>query len=416
MSWQQVSLRRIFRIVNGGTPTNDEDYWNGDVPWATPVDIGSVNGSYLASTQRNLSDEGVRTGSRTVPSGSLVLSTRAPIGYVAQATRTMAFNQGCRGLVPVVAIDPRYFRYQLITLREELSSRGAGSTFTELSTDALATVPVLRPPLDEQRRIADFLDVETGRIDALTEARSRALSLLDERASAVIRKALQGGNSDSRDVSASAVPWLARHPEHWKAAPLRYLSRIQRGASPRPIEDPIYFDDEGSHGWVRISDVTSSQKYLESTEQRLSPLGRQLSVPLEPGELFLSIAATVGKPIIAGIPCCIHDGFVAIRRPHLNTEFLYYALLLGDAFRGLGKLGTQLNLNSDTVGSIIMPVPPAAEQQMLIAEIEGSLGQISSQRDLINRQLALLFERRQALITAAVTGQLDVTTTRGAST
>jgi type I restriction enzyme S subunit len=163
MSWDEAPLRRVFRIVNGGTPTSDKQYWDGDVRWATPADIGAVDGKYLNSTQRSLTEAGVLTGSRTVPSGSIILSTRAPIGYVAQTSRLMAFNQGCRGLIPTVPADMRYFRYQLLSLREELVSRGAGSTFMELSTDALAAVPMVRPPLDEQRRIADFLDAETAR-------------------------------------------------------------------------------------------------------------------------------------------------------------------------------------------------------------------------------------------------------------
>src|ERR1035437_10083107 len=91
---------------------------------------------------------------------------------------------------------------------------------------------------------------------------------------------------------------------------LRRLCLVKRGASPRPIDDPIYFDAAGTHGWVRISDVTASNKYLELTEQRVSELGRSLSVALKSGDLFLSIAGSVGKPIISQIPCCIHDGFV----------------------------------------------------------------------------------------------------------
>ncbi|MCA1601319.1 MAG: restriction endonuclease subunit S [Acidobacteria bacterium] len=385
------------------------------------IDISAIDSLGRITTPNELMSFGAAPSRarRLAPVGSTVISTvRTYLRAIAQVpptAETLLFSTGFAVVEAKSVADDRFVGYVCRSgpFVDEVVARSVGVSYPTINPSELGDIEIALPSLDEQRRIADFLDAETARIDALTEARSRALSLLDERVSAVIRRALQGGNLDSRDVSASAVPWLARHPEHWKAAPLRYLSRIQRGASPRPIEDPIYFDDEGSHGWVRISDVTSSQKYLKSTEQRLSPLGRQLSVPLEPGELFLSIAATVGKPIITRIPCCIHDGFVAIRRPQLNTEFLYYALLLGDAFRGLGKLGTQLNLNSDTVGSIIMPVPPAAEQQMLIAEIEGPLGQISSQRDLISRQLALLFERRQALITAAVTGQVDVTTARG---
>jgi len=112
------------------------------------------------------------------------------------------------------------------------------------------------------------------------------------------------------DYKDSGVEWLGEVPVHWEIKKIKRLCLVRRGASPRPIEDPIYFDDEGEYSWVRIADVTASVRYLLQTTQRLSELGKSKSVPLEPGELFLSIAATVGKPITTKIKCCIHDGFV----------------------------------------------------------------------------------------------------------
>jgi len=99
----------------------------------------------------------------------------------------------------------------------------------------------------------------------------------------------------------SGVEWLGDVPAHWSVRKIKRLCLVRRGASPRPIDDPIYFDSEGEYAWVRISDVTASDRYLEQTEERLSNLGRSKSVALEPGELFVSIAATVGKPIITKI-------------------------------------------------------------------------------------------------------------------
>src|SRR5205807_6899812 len=142
---------------------------------------------------------------------------------------------------------------------------------------------------------------------------------------------------------------------------IKRLCQVKRGASPRPIDDPIYFDDEGEYAWVRISDVTASDKYLQKTEQKLSLLGQSKSICLEPGQLFLSIAGTVGKPIITQIKCCIHDGFVYFTSLHHNREYLFYVFSGGELYKGLGKLGTQLNLNTDTIGDIRIPVPPFIE-------------------------------------------------------
>ena len=154
--------------------------------------------------------------------------------------------------------------------------------------------------------------------------------------------------------------------------------------------------------------MTASERYLEQTTQRLSDLGKSKSVALEPGELFVSIAATVGKPIITKIRCCIHDGFVYFVGLREDRDYLYYLFSCGEPYKGLGKLGTQLNLNTDTIGDIYFPRPSGAEQRAIVRfldqEIEKIDGLVERVRDAIER----LRELRTALISAAVTGKIDV--------
>jgi type I restriction enzyme S subunit len=205
----------------------------------------------------------------------------------------------------------------------------------------------------------------------------------------------------------SDVEWLGDVPEHWSVKRLKWDSAVFRGASPRPIDDPIYFDDDGEYAWVRISDVTAAGTYLRETKQRLSDLGASLSVKLAPGDLFLSIAGSVGKPCIAKIKCCIHDGFVYF--PHLSCErkFLYYIFVSGEPYKGLGKFGTQLNLNTDTVGSISMAFPPLEEQQAIALFLDEQTRKIDDLIEAKRSLLDLLKEKRQAVITHAVTRGLD---------
>jgi type I restriction enzyme S subunit len=205
----------------------------------------------------------------------------------------------------------------------------------------------------------------------------------------------------------SGVEWLREIPEHWEAKKIKRLCQVKRGASPRPIDDPIYFDDEGEYAWVRISDVTASNKYLLQTEQQLSLLGQSKSICLEPGELFLSIAGSVGKPIITQIKCCIHDGFVYFTRLQQNREYLFYVFSGGELYKGLGKLGTQLNLNTDTIGDIRLPVPPISEQQAIADYLDQETAKIDALIAKKERMIELLQEKRTALISHAVTKGLD---------
>jgi type I restriction enzyme S subunit len=274
------------------------------------------------------------------------------------------------------------------------------------------------PRLDEQRAIAALLDRETGRIDALVEKKRLLIERLEEYRTALITRtvtrglppgaARAAGLDPSPRLKASGVEWLGDVPEHWEVKALKLETPVLRGASPRPIDDDVYFDDAGSHAWVRIADVTAAGMYLTRTTQRLSDLGVSLSVPLEPGEVFLSIAGSVGKPCITKINCCIHDGFVYFPRWSGDTRYLYYVFASGEPYKGLGKLGTQLNLNTDTVGSIRIGIPPVHEQVSIAEFLVNENVAIESSLESAGRAIQRLQEYRTALVTAAVTGKIDV--------
>jgi type I restriction enzyme S subunit len=305
-------------------------------------------------------------------------------------------------------VSSEFHYYELLAARPELESLGQGSTFRELAKGMLEDVELTGPPEREQRAIAAFLDRETARIDALVAKKVRLIELLQEERTALITRAVTKGREPNVPMKDSGVEWLGEIPAHWEVKKVKRLCLVRRGASPRPIDDPIYFDDEGEYAWVRIADVTASERYLERTTQRLSPLGKSKSVALEPGELFVSIAATVGKPVITKIKCCIHDGFVYFVGLHANREFLFYLLSCGEPYKGLGKLGTQLNLNTDTIGDIYLPRPSGAEQEAIVEFLDHETARIdalvSKVRDAIDR----LKELRTSLISAAVTGKIDV--------
>ena len=205
----------------------------------------------------------------------------------------------------------------------------------------------------------------------------------------------------------SGVEWLGDVPEHWGVVPIKWLSPVKRGASPRPIDDPKYFDEEGEYAWVRIADVSACDGDLTETTQRLSQLGSSLSVKIAPGELFVSIAGTVGKPCIAAIKACIHDGFVYFPTLEIDPRFLYRIFEAGVCYGGLGKWGTQLNLNTDTVGSIRLAVPPADELNQVLEFLDRETGKIDALVAEQRRLMELLKEKRRAVISHAVTKGLN---------
>jgi type I restriction enzyme S subunit len=201
----------------------------------------------------------------------------------------------------------------------------------------------------------------------------------------------------------TGVNWLGKIPSTWESKRIKMLTRVKRGASPRPIDNPIYFDEEGEFAWVRIADVTASERYLENTTQRLSELGSSASVKRYPDDFFLSIAGTVGKPIITKIKCCIHDGFVYFPDLKINPEFLYYIFSTGLPYLGLGKMGTQLNLNTDTVGDIYIPIPDEKEIEKIVGYLDKRTAEIDSLITKKQKLIDCLREERMSIINQAVT-------------
>ena len=175
-------------------------------------------------------------------------------------------------------------------------------------------------------------------------------------------------------------------PNGWRKVTIDDICELRRGASPRPISDPKYFGNGA--GWVRISDVTRAGNYLKQTEQYLSKLGESKSVKVTPGEVIMSICATIGRPIIVDMEACIHDGFVVFKNlsEHVNNLFfLYWLKTKENYFNSLGQQGTQKNLNTNIVKKTEILLPPLPVQRK-IATILSSVDEAIEKTEAIIEQ------------------------------
>ena len=336
--------------------------------------------------------------------GANLLSRSTPLAFI--ATGKYWVNNHAHILKPLSRII-KFWQYLLQIY--DFSPLISGSAQPKLTKDNLASILLPSPTVEEQIAIAHYLDTKLGEIDALIGKQQTLLEKLAEQRTAVITHAVTKGLNPTAPMKNSGVEWLGDVPAHWEVLSIKRLSQVKRGASPRPIDNPDYFDDDGEYAWVRIADVTASNMYLLETTQRLSDLGKSFSVPLLPNSLFLSIAGSVGKPIITKIKACIHDGFVYFPEYKNNIKFLYYIFYSGQPYLGLGKMGTQLNLNTDTVGTIKISLPPKEEQTAITDYLDQETAKIDRLCDTVNQTIGRLKEYRTALITQAVTGKIKIT-------
>ncbi|MDO9102565.1 MAG: restriction endonuclease subunit S [Candidatus Nitrotoga sp.] len=158
--WQTKALGDVCEVMNGGTPkTGVPEYWDGSHLWITPAEMGKRLTPYVNDTERKITDLGLRDSSaRMLPSNSVILSSRAPIGHLVINTEPMATNQGCKGLIPVNQLQHKFLYYYLSSIVDLLNSLGTGATFKELSGGKLKEVTIPVPPISEQQRIVGILD------------------------------------------------------------------------------------------------------------------------------------------------------------------------------------------------------------------------------------------------------------------
>jgi len=178
--WEVKSIADLSeRIAQGGTPaTSVAEYWNGGIPWITPAEMGDDAAThYTSATVRTISAEGLRNSSaELLPVNSVIISSRAPIGYVTINSVEMATNQGCKGIVPCADVHHEFLYFGLLNAKTRLNDIGAGAGFKEISTSSLAAFQIPVPSLPEQQQIADCLTslddlirAEEGRLGALKD-------------------------------------------------------------------------------------------------------------------------------------------------------------------------------------------------------------------------------------------------------
>lgn len=223
--WNEATLASACRVVSGATPkTGVAENWGDDVAWLTPADMSRDRSQVLRGGARGLSLRGYESCSaQIVPAGSVVVSSRAPVGYVAIAGAPLATSQGCKTAVLPDHLDSRYVYWFMVHARPDLEKRASGTTFKEISAKEFGRTVLVYPPLDEQRRIVDILEDHLSHLDAadasLRTAHDRAANLraaqLEARFADLPRQRLRAAVARveaGRSFGGSAAP---AQPEQW---------------------------------------------------------------------------------------------------------------------------------------------------------------------------------------------------------
>jgi len=283
-----------------------------------------------------------------------------------------------------------------------------------LNRDTVYSKDVLVPSLVEQQAIADYLDRETGRLDALIAAKERVLALLAEKRRSLIAQAVMRGLDPGAPFGDSGIPWIGEIPAHWGVRKLGHSASVGNGSTPSRGNGAYWI--AGRTPWLNSSVV--NQYEVTKANQFVTELAlRECHLPLvRSGSVLVAITGqgkTRGQAVVLSFDATInqHLAYITPNRSLLDPWFLRWTLL--SAYEYLRSIsdaagGTKGALTCEDVANMRVPVPPTDEQCAIVAHIANETSRLDKLRSAIVETTALLKERRTTLIAAAVTGVIDV--------
>jgi len=247
--FEKFKIGDIGKVVGGATPsTSIDEYYGGTIPWLTPKDLSTFYGRYISRGERNITVKGLRSCSaKMLPAGSILFTSRAPIGYVAIAKNPICTNQGFKSIIPLESVNNIFLYYLLKYNKENIEAMGSGTTFKEVSGATMRNIEVNVPPLEVQMKIANIL----SSLDDKIELNHRINDNLEQQAQAVFKSWFVGFEpfKDGEFVESE----LGMIPKGWKVGRLSDLVEVKYGKDHKKLLSgsiPVF----GSGGIMRYVD------------------------------------------------------------------------------------------------------------------------------------------------------------------
>ncbi|WP_123404650.1 restriction endonuclease subunit S [Pseudomonas frederiksbergensis] len=417
--WKLIPLKYLSQFSGGGTPSKDNpEYWNGDIPWVSPKDMKT---SRIVSTIDSVTEKAIKHSSTNLlKKGALLLVVRSGILQhsipVAINDVPVTLNQDMKAVRFSSELNAKYAMYLIAGNQAALllEWRKQGATVESIEQEYLANTTIPVPSIKEQDGIVNFLDSEMAKIDLLIEKQRKLIQLLKEKRQAVISHIVTKGLKKNVKMRDSGIKWLGTVPQSWDVTPLKYLCTFSGGGTPSK-ENLDYWTD-GDIPWVSPKDMKSfwvSDTQDKITERAVAESSTNL---IESGALLMVVRSGILQrtiPIaINTVPVSLNQDMKALRfNGRMKAEYAANFILGHESSLLLewSKEGATVeSIEQEYLSSGFIPAPPLEEQIGINKEITERMKLFRNLEDNATRGIALLQERRAALISSVVSGKIDV--------
>jgi type I restriction enzyme S subunit len=402
--WSWKTMEEVSEVVGGATPKtgNADNFEGGDIAWLTPADLSGYTDKFIERGARYITKAGLESCStKLVPKGTVLFTSRAPIGYVAIASTEVCTNQGFKSYVPDTAqVTSDYLYWWLKGAKAMAEAVASGTTFLELSTVKARKLPIPIAPLPQQRRIVSAIELQLGRLDAAVARLHAAKAKLKRYKQAVLKAAVEGA------LTNPGLP-EGELPEGWRVVRVEDVGQIVTGNTPSKSVSAYYGED---HPFYKPSDLDAGYETSESTDGLTSAgLNEARALPAR-SILVTCIGATIGKTgLIRVSGACNQQINAIIPNESLVPEYGYFHCIspyFQKQIKDNASATTLPLLNKNRFKALDFILPTKKDQIQLVKHIEERLERADDIESILDAQLVQAGRLRQAVLKRAFEGRL----------
>ena len=395
-----TTMGEISDVIGGGTPrtSEPENFEGGDIPWVTPADLSGYTDKFISGGARFITQRGLESSSaRVLPAGTVLFTSRAPIGYVAIAANPIATNQGFKSFVLRPGVLPEYVYWWLRGAKRRAATLASGTTFLELSGASAKKLPIPLVDLEEQRRIVAEIEKQFSRLDEAVANLQRVKANLKRQRASTLKAATEG--TLIGDASKSG----------WRDALIGEVGQVISGLTKNPKRDAL----PRKMPYLRVANVYANELRLDQIEYIGVAEKEVEKLLVRRGDLL--VVEGNGSPDQIGrvalwdgsIPGCVHQNHLIKVRLAADVlpRWALIWLLSPDGRREIEQVSSSTaglhTLSTGKIARLPIPVPPIDEQHRIVAEVDRCLSIVQEVEAEVDANLKRAQALRQAVLAKA---------------